>query len=149
MAPPATPQALASAEQVDQTLLAERDRAVLLRFGRRADPTTAAADVLLHEIAHEVWLYCMIYLVDIDDVPEFTATHELYDPCTVIVFYRNKPMPIDVGYGPESKVTWPLPESSTLADAIANACEGESEAHGGGRRGLLSAVQGLLQRIIP
>ena len=32
----------------------------------------------------------VIYLVDITEVPDFNAMYELYDPCTVMFFYRNK-----------------------------------------------------------
>jgi DIM1 family U5 snRNP protein len=147
MAASATPlRTLDSAEQIDQTLLAERHRAVLIRFGRRTDPTSAAMDVILHEIAYEIWLFCVIYLVDMDVVTEFTALHELYDPCTLMCFYRNRPLPINVGYGPDTKVTWPLCDSSVLTEAIIRAClaKRDSSAGGGVAHGFVKAFQGLL-----
>lgn len=143
----AEPQYLASAEHVDQTLLAERQRAVLLRFGRRNDPTTATVDVLLHEAAHELWLYCVIYLVDLDDVPDFIDVYELYDPCSLMCFYRNKPLVVDVGHGPDTKITWPLYDSGRLADAIIHACQstrGGTDNESSRQRGFfVGAFQGL------
>lgn len=34
--------------------------------------------------------FAIIYLVDISEVPDFNAMYELYDPCTVMFFFRNK-----------------------------------------------------------
>ena len=33
---------------------------------------------------------CVIYLIDTTEVPDFNTMYELYDPCTVMFFYRNK-----------------------------------------------------------
>ena len=36
-------------------------------------------------------VYCaVIYLVDISECPDFNTMYELYDPCTVMFFFRNK-----------------------------------------------------------
>ena len=32
----------------------------------------------------------VIYLVDISECPDFNTMYELYDPCTVMFFFRNK-----------------------------------------------------------
>lgn len=34
--------------------------------------------------------FAVVYLVDITEVPDFNAMYELYDPCTVMFFFRNK-----------------------------------------------------------
>lgn len=41
--------------------------------------------------------------VDITEVPDFNKMYELYDPCTVMFFYRNKHMMIDLGTGNNNK----------------------------------------------
>lgn len=41
----------------------------------------------------------VFYLVDIDEVPDFNKMYELYDPVTVMFFYRNKHIMIDLGTG--------------------------------------------------
>lgn len=143
------PQRLGSAEAVDQTLLAERHRLVLIRFGRQADPTSAAMDMLLHEIAAEVWLTAAIYSVDLDDVREFTDVYELYDPCTVMCFYRNRPVLLDVGFGPDTKVTWPLPDGAVLADAIADAVPEPDLPHGSVvQRWLHAVLQSVVRGLV-
>lgn len=33
--------------------------------------------------------FAVIYLVDITEVPDFTTMYELYDPCTIMFFFRQ------------------------------------------------------------
>ena len=53
---------------VDQAILAEEDRVVVLRFGHDEDPTCMAQDEILCDIAESVKLFAVIYLVDISEV---------------------------------------------------------------------------------
>ena len=64
----------------------------------------------------------MIYLIDITKVPDFkyfyfnltltnyyfSTMYELYDPVTVMFFYRNKHMMIDLGTGNNNKINWAM-----------------------------------------
>ena len=75
---------------VDQAILAEEDRLVVLRFGHDYDPTCMQMDEVLYAIAELVKNYSVIYLVDTTEVPDFNTMYELYDPCTVMFFFRNK-----------------------------------------------------------
>ena len=34
--------------------------------------------------------FAVIYLIDISEVPDFNTMYELYDPCTIMFFFRNK-----------------------------------------------------------
>ena len=74
--------------QVDQAILSEEDKIVLIRFGHDWDPTCMKMDETLFAIAEKVKNYCHIYLVDITKVPDFNKMYELYDPCTVMFFFR-------------------------------------------------------------
>ena len=47
-------------------------------------------DEVLYGIAELVKNYAVIYLVDTTEVPDFNTMYELYDPCTVMFFFRNK-----------------------------------------------------------
>jgi len=76
--------------EVDQAIVTEEDRVVVIRFGRDADPTCMVQDEILANIAEKVKNFAVIYVVDIDQVPDFNAMYELYDPCTTMFFYRNK-----------------------------------------------------------
>lgn len=40
-------------------------------------------------------------------VPDFNKMYELYDPCTVMFFYRNKHIMIDLGTGNNNKSIYP------------------------------------------
>ena len=74
--------------QVDQAILSEEDKIVLIRFGHDWDPTCMKMDETLFAIAEKVKNFATIYLVDITKVPDFNKMYELYDPCTCMFFFR-------------------------------------------------------------
>ena len=96
--------------QVDQAIMSEEDRIVVIRqieerlneanlhyclcscrrFGHDWDPTCMKMDESLYSIAEKCKNFCAIYLVDITEVPDFNKMYELYDPCTIMFFFRNK-----------------------------------------------------------
>jgi hypothetical protein len=49
-----------------------------------------AQDEVLYQLAEEVKNFAVVYLVDITETPDFNQMYELYDPCTVMFFFRNK-----------------------------------------------------------
>ncbi|EJW73775.1 mitosis protein DIM1 containing protein [Wuchereria bancrofti] len=88
---------LSNGWQVDQAILAEEDRVVLIRFGHDWDPSCMRMDETLYKIANKVKNFAVIYLVDTTEVPDFNKMYELYDPCTVMFFFRNKHIMVDLG----------------------------------------------------
>jgi DIM1 family U5 snRNP protein len=90
---------LRSGWEVDQAILTEEDRVVVIRFGRDADQICMVQDEVLFGIAEKVKNFAVIYLVDIDEVPDFNGMYELYDACTTMFFYRNKHIMVDLGTG--------------------------------------------------
>jgi U5 snRNP protein, DIM1 family len=76
---------LPSAWHVDQAILSEPDRLVVIRFGRVGDPDCLRQDDVLSKIAERVKNFAVIYLCDIDAVPEFNNMYELFDPMTIMV----------------------------------------------------------------
>lgn len=76
----ATISSLPSATWVDETLLSETDRAIVIRFGRAADPLCQQADTHLAEAADELVLVMHAFTVELDTVPDFTAMYELHAP---------------------------------------------------------------------
>merc|ERR1712173_388651 len=74
--------------QVDQAILSEEDRIVLIRFGHDWDPTCMKMDETLYSIAEKCKNFVVIYLVDITEVPDFNKMYELYDPCTIMFFFQ-------------------------------------------------------------
>lgn len=53
---------------------------------------------VMFKIAEKIKNFACIYLVDISEVPVFNKMYELYDPCTVMFFFRNKHIMIDLGW---------------------------------------------------
>lgn len=70
--------------------LQEEGRVVVMRFGHDWDETCMQMDEILSSVADKMKNFAVIYLVDISEVPDFNAMYELYDPCTVMFFFRNK-----------------------------------------------------------
>jgi DIM1 family U5 snRNP protein len=62
---------LHSGYAVDQAILNENDRIVVLRFGRDWVPECMMMDKTLSRIAELVKNFAVIYLVDLDEVPDF------------------------------------------------------------------------------
>ncbi|KAI9615926.1 hypothetical protein H4Q26_011177 [Puccinia striiformis f. sp. tritici PST-130] len=87
---------LPSGWHVDQAILAEENRVVIIRFGHDWDSECMRMDETLYGISEKVKNFAVIYLVDVTKVPDFTKMYELYDPCTVMFFYRNKHIMIDL-----------------------------------------------------
>jgi hypothetical protein len=49
-------------------------------------------------VSDQIKNFAVIYLVDISEVPDFNAMYELYDPCTVMFFFRNKVLTLVIGW---------------------------------------------------
>jgi DIM1 family U5 snRNP protein len=61
-------------------------------------------DEVLAAVAETIKNFAVIYLVDITEVPDFNTMYELYDPSTVMFFFRNKHIMIDLGTGNNNKI---------------------------------------------
>mmetsp|Transcript_31638 Transcript_31638/g.84604 ORF Transcript_31638/g.84604 Transcript_31638/m.84604 type:complete len:87 (+) Transcript_31638:20-280(+) len=79
---------LDSGYAVDQAILSEEDRCVIIRFGHDWDPACMKMDETLFHVADKIKNFAVIYLVDITEVPDFNTMYELYDPVTVMFFFR-------------------------------------------------------------
>lgn len=103
---------------VDQAILSEEDRLVVIRFGRDHDPECMIMDEVLYSIADKVKNFAVIYLCDIEEVTAFNQIYELYDPMAIMFFYRNKHMLCDFGTGNNNKLNWVLDDKQELIDII-------------------------------
>jgi DIM1 family U5 snRNP protein len=132
---------------VDQAIMSEEDRLVVIRFGRDWDPDCMRQDEVLyrefisldtHHIASNIMLgiadkvknFAVIYLCDIDQVPDFNKMYELYDPVTVMFFFRNKHMMCDFGTGNNNKMNWVLEDKQELIDIIETIYKGAKKGRG-------------------
>ncbi|KAG8941557.1 U4/U6-U5 snRNP complex subunit dib1 [Tulasnella sp. 408] len=135
---------LPSGWHVDQAILSEDDRVVIIRFGHDWDPQCMKMDETLYGVSEKVQNFAVIYLVDITQVPDFNKMYELYDPCTVMFFYRNKHIMIDLGTGNNNKINWAMDNKQELIDIIETVYRGASKG-----RGLVVSPKGGLSSIGP
>jgi len=56
---------------VDQAILSEDDRVVIIRFGNDWEPQCMKMDETLYAVSEKVQNFAVIYLVDITQVPDF------------------------------------------------------------------------------
>ena len=122
---------LNSGWEVDQAIVSEEDRVVVIRFGRGDYNTNCMVqDEVLANIAEKVKNFAVIYLVDINEVPCFNNMYELYDDCTTMFFYRNKHIMIDLGTGDNNKINWPLTDKQEFIDIIEIVYRGARKGRG-------------------
>ncbi|EGG13457.1 thioredoxin-like U5 small nuclear ribonucleoprotein [Cavenderia fasciculata] len=121
---------LRSGWAVDQAILSEEDRVVVIRFGHDWDKDCMKQDEILAAIAEKVSNMALIYVVDISEVPDFNKMYELYDPCTTMFFFRNKHIMIDLGTGNNNKINWPLTSKQDMIDIIETVYVGARKGKG-------------------
>ncbi|KAJ3436364.1 hypothetical protein M0813_21084 [Anaeramoeba flamelloides] len=107
---------LTSGWQVDQAVLEENDKVVIIRFGHDWDEDCMQMDELLYSIAESIKNFAVIYLVDIDEVDDFNQMYELYDPFAVMFFFRNKLIQVDSGTGNNNKINFKITDKQELID---------------------------------
>lgn len=116
--------------EVDQAILSEENRLVIIRFGHDYDPTCMKMDECLYKVAEDIKNFAVIYLVDISKVPDFNTMYELYDPCTVMFFFRNKHMMIDLGTGNNNKINWAMTDKQEFIDITETIYRGARKGKG-------------------
>ena len=83
-------------------------------------------DELLYDIAEDIKKFAVVYLVDITEVPDFNTMYELYDPMTIMFFFRNKHVQIDFGTGNNNKLNWVMSDHQEFIDIIETCYRGAS-----------------------
>ncbi len=130
---------LHSGWEVDQTIVHEAERIVLIRFGKDHNSQCMLMDETLMGVAEYVKNFCGIYLVDIDQVPDFNQMYELgpnaadpagSNPLAVMFFYKNKHIQVDLGTGNNNKLTFPITNKQDLVDLIETVYRGASKGRG-------------------
>lgn len=101
---------LKTAWHVDQAILSEDDRVVVIRFGREEETQCMIMDEILFSISEKIKNFAVVYLVNLDKVPDFNQMYELdqnpLEPFTIMFFYRNKHMMCDFGTGNNNKLNF-------------------------------------------
>eukprot|EP01117_Protostelium_nocturnum_P003983 TRINITY_DN1524_c0_g1_i1.p1 TRINITY_DN1524_c0_g1~~TRINITY_DN1524_c0_g1_i1.p1 ORF type:complete len:143 (+),score=23.09 TRINITY_DN1524_c0_g1_i1:248-676(+) len=116
--------------QVDQAILSEEERIVVIRFGHDWDSECMQVDEVLKSIQPKVKNFAVIYLVDITKVPDFNTMYELYDNCTLMFFYRNKHIMIDLGTGNNNKINFVINDKQEMIDMFEIVFRGARKGRG-------------------
>ena len=127
---------LGSGWAVDQAIVTEEEKVILIRFGHDHDPTCMEQDEVLYSVAEDVRNFCIIYLVDITQVPDFNDMYELYDACTMMFFFRNKHIMVDTSTGNNNKINWVVNDRQDVIDLIEVVYRGARKG-----KGLVSSVK--------
>lgn len=101
---------------VDQAIVRDTERLVVIRFGIDSDPSCMLMDDMLYSIAERVKNFVTIYLCDINEVPDFNEMYELTDPMCLMFFYKNKHMMCDFGTGNNNKLNFNVDDKQELID---------------------------------
>ena len=115
---------------VDQAIMSEEDRVVIIRFGHDWDPTCMQMDEILASTAEQMKNFAVVYLVDIGKVPDFNTMYELYDPCTTMFFFRNKHIMVDLGTGNNNKINWAMNDKQEFIDIVETVYRGARKGRG-------------------
>lgn len=114
---------LESAWEVDQAIVNEEERIVVIRFGSQSDPESRRCDKMMARV--EALLreerVAVFYTVDVSKVNAFNITYALDDPCTLMFFHKNRPVPVDWGFGKCVKVVWGVYSEHELLEMVKRA----------------------------
>ncbi|KAI9835819.1 MAG: U4/U6-U5 snRNP complex subunit dib1 [Thelocarpon superellum] len=116
--------------KVDQAILSEEERLVVIRFGKDGEPLCMRQDEVLYRIADRVKNFAVIYVCDNEQVPDFNHMYELYDKVTLMFFFRNKHMMCDFGTGNNNKLNWLLEDKQELIDILETIYRGAKKGRG-------------------
>jgi DIM1 family U5 snRNP protein len=111
---------------VDQAIVWEKERLVVIRFGHDHDSVCMQMDEILSSCAELLKKFAVIYVVDITEVPYFNEMYELKDACSVMLFFRNKIVQVDYGTGENNKMTFVVGTKQEFIDICEIAYRGVS-----------------------
>jgi len=104
---------------VDQSIVTEEDRIVVIRWGAHDDIDCIQVDKNLRKIQNLVRNFAVIYTVDcVNTLTDFNIMYELTDHVTLMFFYRNRHIQVDIGTGDNNKITTPTITKDQLIDII-------------------------------
>lgn len=121
---------LRSGWEVDRTIVLEEDKLVLIRFGEGGSEAVTILDSVFYAIEDVVKNMVEMYSVNISQVKDFTEMYELYDPCSVMIFYQNRRLLVDHGSGDNNKIITPIHHKQGWIDLIEVAYIGAKKGKG-------------------
>ncbi|KAM0899617.1 hypothetical protein ACQ4PT_021143 [Festuca glaucescens] len=121
---------LRSGWAVDRAIVAEEECLVVIRFGHDWDEACMRMDETLAGAAETIKNFAVVYVVDTAEVPDFNAMYELYDPSTVMFFFRNKRVMVNLGTGNNNKINWAMRDKQEFVDVVETVYRGARKGRG-------------------
>lgn len=103
-----------TAWHVDQAILAEDERLVLIRFGRTGSRACLAMDAVLADVAPLVARFCAVYTCDTAAVADFNEMYELFGELHCMLFWQNRHIQVDVGSGQNNNIDFVVRDSEDV-----------------------------------
>lgn len=88
---------LTKKEEVDAVITETEDKLVILRFGRDTDAVCLQLDDILAKTERELSKMAVIYLVDVDSIPEYVKYFDITLIPATIFFFNAQHMKCDYG----------------------------------------------------
>jgi len=102
---------------VDETILSDDPRIIVMRFGSKSDAMCKHQDATIMRVAPRLQAKAVFYLVDTVSTPELVQQYDLYDPCALMFFHKRKALDISTPTGNDNKVS-ELLEEKVLVDLL-------------------------------
>jgi DIM1 family U5 snRNP protein len=102
---------------VDETILSDDPRIIVMRFGSKSDAMCKLQDATIMRVAPRLQAKAVFYLVDTIDTPELVQQYDLYDPCSLMFFHKRRALDISTPTGNDSKVS-ELVDDKVLLDLL-------------------------------
>jgi len=111
-------QTLKSSLELDRAILNEKHRLIVIRFGDENDVETLYMDEVINKSIESLNNIAVFYKMDLKTAEEVVSIYELIDPCSLMFFFRNKHIMVDLGTGNYNKINWLFNSKQDCIDII-------------------------------
>ncbi|XBW38388.1 hypothetical protein QEN19_003975 [Hanseniaspora menglaensis] len=105
---------------IDQAILHDSNRVVVIRFGRPGKQACKIIDDMLRSLQFKLINLAAIYFVDIDKVPDYNEIYDFGDDddFAVMFFWQNKHIMIDFDSGDNNKLNFMVNNKEEIVDIV-------------------------------
>ena len=121
---------LANEKQVNESILSEEDRMVIILFGENDDPEYMALNAIFENIYEKVKTCAVFHLVDSAVVSDCTMKYEFLEQNTLLFFYHDKRIVINEVFTNDNNIKWPIVYDEEMIDLIEKIYNGALEGRG-------------------
>ncbi|ORX52993.1 thioredoxin-like protein [Piromyces finnis] len=115
---------LTSKKQINKVIRYTEDKVVAIRFGRASDPVCMQQDYILSKASPYLSKIADIYIVEVDDVPEYVQYFDITLIPATIFFFNTKHIKINAGTQDNTKWIGAFQTKQDCIDMIEVICRG-------------------------